>query len=83
MRIPRSKVSKLWSCPGLPKLHQKHSCEETEANYLDWQVHFCFLASITLIGCRRQGMGGGNSEEELMGNQIPEKFDFFSHHPWR
>merc|ERR1712037_84338 len=22
---------------GLPKLHQKHNCEETEANYLDWR----------------------------------------------
>ena len=31
-------------CTGLPKLHQKHNCEETEANYLDWQVlHFSWL----------------------------------------
>jgi len=51
---------------GLPKLHQKHNCEETEANYLDWQ-----------------GMGTGSSEEEPSGNEIPQKFDFFSHHPWR
>merc|ERR1712032_1316041 len=51
---------------GLPKLHQKHGCEKTEANYLDWQ-----------------GMGGGSSGEEPSGNQIPQQFDFFSHHPWR
>ena len=26
---------------------------------------------------------GGSSEEELSGNEIPQQFDFFSHHPWR
>ena len=43
--LRRLKVSNLGCTLGLPKLHQKHNCEETEANYLDWQVlHFSFLA---------------------------------------
>ena len=39
---PRLKVSNL-GFTVLPKLHQKHGCEETDANYLDWQVHFLLL----------------------------------------
>ena len=42
LKRPRLKVSDLGS-KGLPKLHQKHGCEKTEANYLDWQVHFLLL----------------------------------------
>ena len=63
LKRPRLKVFYLKS-KGLPKLHQKHGCEKTEANYLDWQVHF-LLFNIRLIG-----WPSGNGRRQLCGRTI-------------